>query len=89
MKRKPLFPIPLADLKTLPTKQLLGRLKQLHQCEQSLALSDIDSVDVSDSIQFKESADWIIAYKDVKQILSTREHIPRRAPRLKNIKKKA
>jgi hypothetical protein len=78
MKRKPIFPKSLAELEALSTQQLLGRLKQLHQCEESLALSDRDSADDSGRIEFKQSSEWISAFHDVKQVLSRREHIPKK-----------
>jgi hypothetical protein len=77
MKRRPIFPKSPIGLEALSTKQLLGRLKQLHQCEESLALSDRDVADDSGRIEFKQSPEWISAFRDVKQVLSRREHVPR------------
>ena len=79
MRRKPIFPVSLIELETLSTKQLLGRLKQLHQCEESLALSDRDVADDSGRIEFKQSPEWISAFRDVKQVLSRREHVPKKS----------
>jgi hypothetical protein len=76
MRRRPIFPKSLAELEALSTNQLLGRLKQLHQCEESLALSDRDVADDSGRIEFKQSPEWISAFRDVKQVLSRREHVP-------------
>ena len=78
MRRKPIFPKSLIELEALSTKQLLGRLKQLHQCEESLALSDRDVADDSGRIEFKQSPEWVSAFHDVKQVLSRREHVPRK-----------
>ena len=78
MKRKPIFPMPLIELEGLSTKQLLGRLRRLHQCEESLALSDRDVADDSGCIEFKQSQEWIVAFQNVKQVLSRREHVPKR-----------
>ena len=78
MRRRPIFPKSLTELEALSTKQLLGRLRQLHQCEESLALSDRDFADDSGRIEFKESPEWISACHDVKQVLSCREHVPRK-----------
>ena len=78
MKRRPIFQKSLSELETLSTKQLLGRLKQLHQCEESLALSDRDVADDSGRIEFKQSQEWVSAFHDVKQVLSRREHIPKK-----------
>ena len=78
MRRRPIFPKSLAELEALSTKQLLGRLKQLRQCEESLALSDRDVSDDSGRIEFKQSPEWISAFRDVKEVLSRREHVPRK-----------
>jgi hypothetical protein len=77
MRRRPIFPKSLLELEALSTKQLLGRLKQLHQCEESLALSDRDVADDSGRIEFKQSPEWISAFRDVKRVLSRREHVPK------------
>ncbi|ETK02624.1 hypothetical protein N425_03270 [Tannerella sp. oral taxon BU063 isolate Cell 2] len=69
----------LIELEALPTKQLLARLRRLHQCEESLALSDRDFADDSACIEFKQSPDWVAAFRDVKQVLSRREHVPTRS----------
>jgi hypothetical protein len=79
MKHKPIFPIPLVELEALSTKQLLGRLRRLHECEESLALSDRDVANDSGCIEFKQSAEWIAAFRDVKQVLSRREHVPKKS----------
>jgi hypothetical protein len=76
MKRKRIFPIPLTELEALPTGQLLARLKRLHECEESLALSDRDVADASGCIEFKQSPEWIAACLDVKRVLTRREHVP-------------
>src|SRR4030095_13126723 len=78
MRRRPIFPRSLVELEALSTKQLLGRLRQLHQCEESLALSDRDVADDSGRIEFKQSPEWISAFRDVKQVLSRREHVPKK-----------
>ena len=79
MRRRHIFPKSLTELEALSTKQLLGRLKQLHQCEESLALSDRDVADNSGRIEFKQSPEWISAFRDVKQVLSRREHVPKKS----------
>jgi len=73
MKRKPIFPMPLIELEALSTKQLLGRLRRLHECEESLALSDRDIADDSGCIEFKQSPEWTTAFQEVKEVLSRRE----------------
>ena len=77
MKRRKVFPKSRSELEMMPTRQLLGRLKQLHQCEQSLALSDRETSDASGHIEFKQSTEWTRAYEDVKDVLSRRPHVPK------------
>jgi hypothetical protein len=69
----------MEKLEALPTQRLLPRLRQLHQCEQSLAHSDRDCAEESGVIEFKESPGWILAFEELKKVLSRREHIPRRS----------
>jgi hypothetical protein len=78
MKRR-LIPVLAPEiLASMPTKQLLGRLRSLHQCEESAALSDRtpDQVAASEGIVFKNTAEWQRAYADLKAVLATREHVP-------------
>ena len=79
MKRQKISPMTRRDLEKLPTKRLLARLKRLHQCQESLALSDedCDNYVASDFIEFKESPNWIMEYNNLKEILAGREHIPK------------
>lgn len=88
-----------AELELFSTRQLLARLRRLQQCEESLAFSDRQSADIPGYIEFKQSADWIAAHRQLRQILSNREHIPTgaelaqrrtaRAHRAKSSEKKA
>ncbi len=77
MKRRKICPMSEKEMEALPTKRLLERLKTLHQCEQSLVLSDRNSNEYisSEFIEFKESSQWIAEYNSLKKILSKREHI--------------
>jgi hypothetical protein len=74
MKRKSIFPMSDAELEALSTKQLLARLRRLHQCEESLTLSDREH---NAGIEFKQSAEWIAAHEQLRQVLSRREHVPK------------
>jgi hypothetical protein len=78
MKRRKILPKKRDELESLPTKRLLARLKQLHQCEESLVLSDkeISNYGPSKYIEFKDSSEWITQHNILKEILSSREHIP-------------
>ena len=81
VKRKPIFPIPSIELEALSTRQLLGRLRRLRECEESLAHSDkeVAVADNSGCIEFKESPEWISAFHDVKQVLSRRQHVTKKS----------
>jgi len=69
----------------MPTKQLLGRLLSLQQCEESAILSDRTPGEGAprEGIVFKNTADWRKAYADLKEVLATREHVPSAAERAK------
>jgi len=82
MKRRLIPILPAASLQTMPTKQLLGRLRSLQRCEESAAISDrTEEVAASDGILFKDSAEWQRAYGDLSAVLAMREHIPSAAER--------
>lgn len=79
-KRKLPLVISKADLAKKSTKELLGYLKRLRQCEESFERSDMDeNLDLLDNqtIYFKQTEKWKLAYRSVKEILSNREHIER------------
>jgi hypothetical protein len=66
------------DLKKKSTKELLGYLKSLQQCEGSYEISDMDiNYDILDTktIYFKQTLKWKSAYNNVKSILSERGNI--------------
>ena len=67
----------------MPTKQLLGRLRSLLQCEESAALSDRppEEAAASEGILFKNTAEWQRAHADLKAVLAKREHVPSAAER--------
>lgn len=78
MKRKPIQPLTREQLEALPTKALLGRLKRLYNCEESFEFSDKDESEVdANTIQFKDTPQWQRAYKELKEVLSIREHLPK------------
>ena len=75
MKRRPIRVLSLEQLEKLSTQRLLARLKQLHECEDSLSLSDrANSVREAGEL-FKDSPEWIAAYQELKRLLANREHI--------------
>ena len=83
MKRR-LIPVLAPEaLASMPTKQLLGRLRSLQQCEESVALSDRtpEEVATTEGVLFKNTTEWQTAYADLKAILAMREHVPSAAER--------
>ena len=83
MKRRLIPFLALEILAGMPTKQLLGRLHSLQRCEESAAHSDRtpEEIAASESILFKDTAEWQRAYADLKAALATREHVPSAAER--------
>jgi hypothetical protein len=83
MKRSVLHVLSQEYLDKMPTKQLLGRLRRLHECQESAAVSDFtaDEIAASKGILFKDSPEWVVAFQQVKRVLATREHVPSAADR--------
>ena len=77
MKRRPLFILSRESLLSMPTRQILGRLRALQVCEESRLLSDrgVDEVMPEGQIFFKDTVTWKVAYAEVKDVLTTREHV--------------
>lgn len=79
-KRKPQV-FSKEELQNKSTKELLGYLKKLHQCEESFEMSDlVENPDLGDgsTIYFKQTSKWEKAYAHVKEILANREHVNRK-----------
>lgn len=75
-KKKPSV-IDLDLMNKMDTRELMGYLKRLHQCEESFEKSDLDvNSDLNDEqiIYFKETEKWQTAYKNVKSVLRSREN---------------
>ena len=90
MKRKPIHPMSLEELEDLSTKQLLVRLRRLHQCEESALLSGQDGASgASGIILFKDTPEWKAAYEQVKGEMSRGEHVPRGAELIKKRHRRA
>jgi hypothetical protein len=75
MKRRRIPVMTPEELERLTTKQLLARLVQLRQCEESVSLSDSGEDGVLTEILFKDSPEWSAAYEQLKEILAQREHV--------------
>ncbi len=79
MKRKTIYLIGKQELSTLSTKILLARLKRLLKCDDSVELSDQENGFLvnPNQIQFKNTAQWISAYENVKAELAKCEQLPK------------
>ena len=82
--------VPICDpsaLEGMHTGSLLSRLELLQRCEESFNQSDwVDMEEAPDPsqtgfIEFKNTPEWATAYRDLKKILDTREHLPTAAER--------
>ena len=71
------------QLMTLHTGTLMKRRAELLKCDESLEMSDSlkTKQNPQDLIQYKNTTEWREAYADVKEVLSTREHIPNKKER--------
>lgn len=76
-KKKPIV-MDFSELEAKTTKELLGYLKRLQECEESFEKTDLTEnpdVDNEVTIYFKQTDKWKIAYENVKSILKNRPHI--------------
>ena len=80
--KKALDEVPLSELETWKTRKLLVRLKRLRWCYEEVAAAEDyyphELAAVEDKILFKTDPRWKQAYREVKAILATREHITAR-----------
>lgn len=80
MKTNPITPIKKCDVEKLNTKALLARLSQLRKLTDRPELSDLTEQELhktASAISFKNTPAWKQAWADVKQALSTRDHVQR------------
>lgn len=71
------------QLLTLHTGTLMKRRDELLKCDESLEMSDSQPTEQIPPglIQYKNTKEWQEAYADIKEILSTREHVPNKKER--------
>ena len=83
MKRRVIAILARESLLSMPTKQLLVRLRSLQCCEESAAVSDSAPGDgaAGQGILFKNTPEWRRAHAELKALLATREHVPSAAER--------
>ena len=75
----------IEELESMHTGSLMSRRNALLKCEESYELSDQFGISSHDKdagvIEFKDSNNWKKAYKELRSILATREHIPNKEER--------
>lgn len=77
----------LAELEAMHTGTLMNRRAALLKCEESFEASDCygyerkPSPDMTGVIEFKDSPEWQNAYKNLKNVLATRDHYPNKKER--------
>ena len=73
-------PLDAIELGLIPTHSLLKRLEELrtlHECVEDTDWTKEEIQSVSEMIAFKNTDNWKVAWFEVKQILATRENVPR------------
>ena len=75
MRREAIAIMSPEELERLTTKQLLGRLERLRQCEESARLSDADAAVRPPGVWFKDTPEWVAAYEQLRGVLARREHV--------------
>ena len=79
----------IEELEKMHTGTLMSRRAALLKCEESIEASDHavyeskPSASITAVIEFKDSAEWKKAYKQLKDVLATREHVPNKQARKK------
>jgi hypothetical protein len=84
-------PVDIDRLRDLGTRELLGLLRRLRACEESIEVSDATPGEVDPAIiRFKNDPRWLQLDRAVRAVLATREHVPggkeRAAARVKRTK---
>ncbi len=76
-------------LEKMHTGTLMSRRVALLKCEESFVASDHGvyeakpSASITGIIEYKDSPEWKQAYKQLKDVLATREHVPNKQERKK------
>ena len=81
LEKRSVLPIPRSELESWDTRRLLRRLETLRRCMEWIDDNDIypeEVAQVSGRILLKGTPEWNEAWTDVKELLATREHVPRK-----------
>jgi hypothetical protein len=77
------------ELEKMHTGTLMSRRAALLKCEESFEASDHTvyeskhSASITGIIKYKDSPEWKLAYKELKDVLANREHVPNKQERKK------
>lgn len=71
----------LAELAAMHTGSLMTRREALLKCAETSTLSDQDKTSLFTAIQYKDTTVWQNAYRELKSVLDTREHLPNKQAR--------
>lgn len=81
LEKRSVEAISKSELESWDTKRLLRRLEVLRSCMEWIDDRDISPEEVAQvegRILLKGTPEWNQAWSDVKQLLATREHVPRK-----------
>lgn len=78
---KTIAPKTLAELAAMHTGSLMSRRQALLRCPETSSLSVQDKASLFSAIQFKDTQVWQNAYRELKNELDTREHLPNKQER--------
>jgi len=73
----------LGSMSTQSLQKRLEQLRALHECFESSDWSEEEARSASEMIAFKNTDVWKSAWLEVKEILATREHVPRGSKELR------
>ena len=71
----------LVELEAMHTGTLMSRRQALLKCPETSTLTAQDKASLFTPIQYKDTVAWQNAYRDLKTVLDTREHLPNKQER--------
>lgn len=74
-------PKTLAELQAMHTGTLMSRRQALLKCPETSTLTLQDKTSLFTPIRFKDTTVWQNAYRELKSVLDSREHLPNKQER--------
>lgn len=71
----------VAELEAMHTGSLMSRRKALLKCEESSPAGRVSHGAQAEFIEYKDTPAWQRAYRELKAVLATREHVPNKQER--------